>query len=54
MEQNDLQSYCIISGMRNLTKTKAIYREKAREESLEEESLGPSDQWDIIVPGLGN
>lgn len=34
--------------MRTSTKTKAIYKEEAKEE----ESLGPSDQWDIEVTGL--
>ena len=47
-----LESSCIISGMRTSTKTKAIYREEAEEDGLEEESVGPSDQWDTEVPGL--
>lgn len=38
--------------MRTSTKTKAIYKEEAKEDGLEEESLGPSDQWDIEVTGL--
>lgn len=38
--------------MRTSTKTKAIYREEAEEDGPEEESVGPSDQWDTEVPGL--